>query len=288
MGRFEDGVAASSAFSLDDAFDIAESEYAEDFRAYWGFDTKQTPEGLEEDEWRELQRMQGLAHQIAEVAASLLQRKGLGKDRLLEPQLLASEAERANVLVHQFLDMVSKEDWVAAHQALLPTDPSDPRTRFNVFRNALQLEAARLFPYSPAQTASRLSSLVQFLVRFPGSRAAAYLSRVAKCYVLDMRPELAVMARAVLDAAIEEFADDASVRRLLRLSSNERIGLDARIQFCAVTGAFDEACVRAARIVKRAGDTAVHSAPGLEAVADEILEALTVALAALEKAKGGR
>src|SRR6266853_3811719 len=92
MGDYDVRIGDDSGFSLDDALDAAVVEYTSEFEKWWGFDTNRPPEGLERDDWIELQKINGLAKQVAEVASTLLQRKGLGKQRLALPAILASES----------------------------------------------------------------------------------------------------------------------------------------------------------------------------------------------------
>jgi hypothetical protein len=286
MGRYEDTIANNSRFSLDDAFDDAESDYRDDFMDYWGFESQAPPTDLDHDDWLEYRKIYGLATQIAEAASTLLQRKGLGTDRLALPQLLAQEAAGTQEEVTKFLAAVKQHQpdaWAKAYQLLLPYHPADPRTKYNVFRNTLQLEAARLFPSWPGKLADRLQVLVAYLVRYPNARTASYLARVATCYVREMRPEFAVMARAVLDTALEEFVEDATVRELV--GANRHVGLERRIEYCSATGVFDKDATAAATLVREAGDDAIHTAPGLEPDLESLLAALVTTLTSIEKSR---
>src|SRR5690606_29432174 len=98
----------------------------------------------------------------------------------------------------------------------------------------------------------------------PGEFTSAYLSRVAECYIRDMRPELAVMCRAVLDTAIQQVADDEQVKNIVGAGRRGHVGLERRIEFCRSCGIFDDEVRDAAERVMDAGDKAAHVVPGLE------------------------
>lgn len=284
MGQYEDTIADNSGFSLDDALDSAESDYRQDFLEYWGFESDQPPSTLDRDDWLEYRKIYGLAKQTAEAATTLLQRKGLGRDRIALPQVLAQEASNVQEKVREILKVVDPGDWWKAYQLLLPYHTADPRTKYNVFKNTLQLEAARLFPYWPGKIAERLQVLVGYLVRYPNARTAAYLARVAACYSLDMRPEFAVMARAVLDTALQDLVDDDTVRSVV--GADRHVGLERRIEYATREGIFDRETKAAADLLRRAGDVAVHTMPGLEPDLESMLGALVKALTSIEAARG--
>ena len=285
MTFFEDRVARNSLFSPDDAIDDALCEYEDAFRKWWGLDASMPPDDYGEDDWREYQRFDGLAKQIADVGAKLLLRKGLGPSRLTAPSEMERESADYQDRVDQFLQAVKErlpsDDWWNLEDELKPTAATDPRTKFNVFQNCLQLEAARLFPYRLRDVTTRLSQLVHYLSRYTNDRTRAYLNRVAKCYVLDMPTEFAVMTRAVLDTTLEHQFDDEHVRGHFRLGPSERIGLGRRIEFAASIRALDEEWEQGARFINESGDRAAHDTPGLEPNMEKLLEAMAYVLGAL-------
>jgi hypothetical protein len=144
----------------------------------------------------------------------------------------------------------------------------------------LQLEAARLIPYDPAKMATRIYGLTNYLVQHRDERSTAYLSRLAKCYMLEMRTEFTVMARAVLDAALQEAVDDAEVRATV--GAEREVTLERRIAHFSASGVFSRGVEQAARDVKKAGDDAVHAVPGLEPNPDDTLRKLVAVFEALD------
>lgn len=288
MGYFEDTIANDSSFTLDDAIDIIEREFREDFLEYWGLDATECPEHLERDDWIECRKIYDLARQTASVATSLLQKKGLGKSRLALPDVWRTEGEAQQLRIDKLLEMVEELPesvrWQVS-QAFLPFQPSDPRTKHNIFRNALQLEAAELFRISVGNIASRLRVLVDYLVRSANPRTASYLKRVATCYALNMPTEFAVMARAVLESAIESFVDDETIEARLGRLGPTNVRLERRIEYCSAVDIFDSATQEAANRVRVAGNQAAHAAPGLEPDLDTLLEDLVKSLEAIDTAR---
>jgi hypothetical protein len=287
MVFFEDNIAGDSRFSLADALDYAEFEFREDFLDHWGLEDEECPESLDHDEWIECRTIYDLAKQIAGVATTLLHRKGLGEDRLARPDLWRAESNGRQQEVRKLLEKIAHlPDSVRwqIEKALWPTEPSDPRTKYNIFRNSMQLHAAELVRVSGADVAQRLSALVNQLARSADARTASYLERVAKCYVLNLPTEFAVMARSVLDSAIESQVDNEAVVALLGQRGRSSIGLKRRIEYCAATDIFDSETERAATRVRETGDDAVHLAPGIVYDMDSLLQDLIKCLAAIDSA----
>src|SRR5437016_5078412 len=93
MGIFEDFIYGDSGFTLSHALDSAESDFRQDFSKRWGLDSNEPPSDLEKDEWLRARKICGFADQIGATAATLLTRKGLGRDRLALPTLLDQQAD---------------------------------------------------------------------------------------------------------------------------------------------------------------------------------------------------
>jgi len=289
MVFFEDNIAGDSRFSLANALEYAESEFREDFLDHWGLEDDECPETLDHDEWIECRTIYDLAKQIAGVATTLLHRKGLGGDRLARPELWRAESSERQQKVEKLLETIAHLPdslrW-QIEKALSPTDPSDPRTKYNIFRNSMQLHAAELVRISVGDIADRLVALVNHLARSADARTASYLERVAKCYVLNLPTEFAVMARSVLDSAIESRVDNEAVVALLGPRGRNGIGLKRRIEYCAATDIFDSETERAATRVRETGDDAVHLVPGIKYEMDSLLEDLIKCLAAIDSTSG--
>jgi hypothetical protein len=285
MGLFEDQIKEDSGFTLSYALDWSESDFRQDFARRWGLEAKEPPEHLELDDWLRAKKTCGLAAQIAEVAATLLARKGLGHGGLSVASELERQAAEYQEKVDRLLSLIEQNlgtsAWSQLYRALLPSELSDPRTEANVFKNAFELETARIFPYDLQRIAKRLHALIGFLVQHHNARTSAYLGRVAACYSLGLRTEFVVMARAVLDTALQEAFEDDLIRTTVGAGSE--VGLERRITYCESEGVFDRDTGAAARRVKKAGDDAVHFSPGLEPESDAILQDLVRCLTALPR-----
>lgn len=274
-------------YDLDDAVEYASREYEEDFAEYWGLDASSPPEHLEFDQWREYKEIHSLAKRLAVAASTLVRPRRLSEDHRTLPGVLQLEAAEREQLVTEALEQlkerVSHGDWWQLWNAFRPTDPSDPRTKRDFLLNCVQIEATKLFPGSPAPMAARMLTLVNFLVRNPGERTRAYLSRVAECYLRGMKTEFAVMCRAVLDTALQDFVSDEEVRRTVGAGRN--VGMERRIECCRAKRVFDVESTNVAKRIKDSGDNAVHLAPGLEPDPDRLLEDLVTILTCIEKGR---
>ena len=290
MGPYTDLIDYDSAYSLANALDDAESDFRGDFIDYWGLEGHEPPEGMDRDEWLELRKLYGLAEQIGEVASTLIKRKGLGPQRLAQPAVMAAEARDFQAQVDKVLDAIKErfglDTWAAFDSALLPHDASDPRTKQSVFQTSLELFTSALFIPSLDAVVARLQRLVDYLVAAQNERSNAFLARVARCYCLDHRTELAVMCRAVLDTALQDIAPDEHVRAHLGGRTNERIGLAKRLDYVDSLGTIGSPVRAAMDRLKRVGDDAVHTAPGLEPDPDELMSDLVDALHAITVHKG--
>ena len=96
----------------------------------------------------------------------------------------------------------------------------------------------------------------------PSGRAAAYLQRVARCYIEGLDPECLVMCRAVLDSVFEEAVSTADVKGIL---PSERIKgsvqLAHRIEAAERLGRINKSVAQLAKTIKDAGNDAIHSIP---------------------------
>jgi hypothetical protein len=287
MGQFEYDFNNNAAFTLDDALDGVASDFPDDFLTHWGLQSSEPPPHLERDEWLELRRIYGTASQLASIAGALVQRKGVGKDRLALGALLQQEANRQQRQIEDLLDRAKLELNDADYGRLfgllfLPVSPNDSRTKAAVFENTLQIAAMQQFVQQPGRLARRLQSLATYLVRHANDRTAEYLARVAKCYVLDMGAELAVMSRAALESALESVLDDDEVRRTV--GADRFIGLERRLEYCSAKGILDLPTRRAADFVKEVGDLAAHAAPNFSVDLDRLVQSLAAVLTAVHNA----
>ncbi len=286
MGAYRYLIESSPGFSLGAALEFAESDFEEDFLKVWGLDADAPPEGVERDDWLACRRIYGIASQIAEVALLLVRQKGIGPQRLATGSQLADEARSRDEQLSELLESVephlAPEVFARVRDQLEAPSASDPRSHRDIFVNTLQFAARRIFPPSLDEVASRLEALVRYVVGSQNDRTNAFLGRVANCYCLGLRTELAVMARAVLDTALQDVVPDDSVRQALKTPKHQRVGLSSRLQYLDNFGLVAKAARHAMGRIKTAGDNAVHTTPGLEPDPDSIMSDLVTALGAVD------
>jgi hypothetical protein len=285
LGAYRHLLESSPGFTLGAALEFTETDFDEDFRTVWGLDTSEPPEGMSHDDWLTCKRIHGMASQVAEAALLLVRQKGIGRGRLAVGDQLSEEARAHDQMLSELLGSIrphlaAEEFARVSHQLDLPS-PDDPRSRRAIFENTLQLAARRIFPPSMDVVASRMESLVEFVVASQNERCNAFLGRVATCYCLNLRTELSVMCRAVLEAAIQDIASDDAVREVLSIPKHVRLGLAARVEYLDSLGLIQAEVRASIDRVKRGGDDAVHVAPGLEPDPDVLLADLVTALNAV-------
>jgi len=289
LGDYVDRLQQYPSFTLADAVSEACGDFEDAFFEYWGVNAKVLPDTLSHDDWLEAKRLYGLAQQIASLGATLVHRKGIGPERLAEPGALAAEVARYEASLLQFAEHAKRllpdlTDFdLMRLQSHMRSIPGGPVAKLGIVTGALQIYAAALFPWNPAVLADRLQRLTEFLVRHPGDRTRDYLSRVATCYVLDLKPEFAVMARAALDAALEGVIDDDAVRA--RLRGDRVVTLQRRIEYLRSMDLVDSKTLDAAERLRRAGRDAAHFTPSMVPDIDGLLGDLVSVLNALEHFK---
>jgi hypothetical protein len=272
--------------TLADALEMTEDNFYQDYRRTWGLDGNGPADGISHDDWLQIMRVYGLGEQVGQIAAKLVAKKGFGPGKFAEIANLSDEAKRHEEMLRRVREIAAaKGEDDLAHLIdrflLMPSGPSDPRTREGVFENALQFTINDLFMPSLVRVSKRARQLAAVALKVENPRIQAYLSRVARCYCLDQGPEMAVMCRAVISAALEELVDDDAVLRVRFVAGGSRIGLEARIDTLESVDAISPACNRALRFLKKTGDEAVHNTPGLEPPIEEMLDALVTAVSGL-------
>ena len=279
MGFFTDWIAESD-YDFDAAIEFATEEFSQNFEDYWGLSGAEPPEGLHANQWREFVAMARLAQKLASGASSLVRPRRVKDDQLALREALEAEAAERRALVSGILERlkpnVTPESYNDIYWHLLSGSPSDPRTRSAFFETCLQLEVWGLFASNPGRMGKRLGQLFEFMIRAPGEFTRAYLSRVAECYVREMPTEFAVMARAALDAAIQEvISDEQVVVEVGGSPGKDKVTLERRIQACRSKGWFPPELGRAADSIRANGRDAAHFSPGLEVDFLQVLRTLS-------------
>lgn len=287
MGAYRYLLESSPGFTLGAALEFAESDFREDFADVWRLEAASPPAGMDHDDWLACRRVYGMARQVADVAMLLVRRKGIGEQRLAVGDQLQADAQAHNQHLDELLESVKPHlephDFARVRAQLDRPSADDPRSRRDIFVNTLQLAARSIFPPTLDEVAVRIEALVKFAVSAQNERTNAFLGRVATCYCLGLQTELAVMARAVLDTALQEVVPDEPVRQALGIPKRDRVGLSARLRYIDHLDLISGAPRHAMDRLKRAGDDAVHTAPGLEPQPDSIMSDLLAALSAADE-----
>lgn len=287
MGQYADLMRKFPGLTLGAALQFAQTDFQEDFLELWGLDESAPPPHLDRDDWLAARQVHGRAQQIGAIAMLLLKRKGVGPQGLALGSQLSQEASAYARRIEETLalvaDSIPAEDFAQLEGRLKSGDTVDPLTRRMIFENTMQIEATKLLPRTLDAVAARLEALVGYVVLARGARTNRYLARVASCYCLDLRAELAVMARAVLDAALQEFLHDDAIRKDRRVGPHSRVGLGDRLGYIKSLDLAKPAELDAMHAIKKGGDVAVHDEPGKEPQPDATMANLVASLNAIER-----
>lgn len=286
-------------YTLDDVVSDAADHFSSSWKKFWGIDAADAPDHLDPDDWKTANELHAIASRIYRAAVSLLDER-LPRTLRERPSLLEEEArdeklgrERVAEELRQraFEEGRTGENWDGLKDLLeesfrLQSEEGEAEKRVKLFQTAVQVYAYPDFGSPPAQVASRLLDLLEFLVRTKGERTRQYLTRVASCYVRGMLPELAVMARAVMEAALKGLP--SVDERLGQQASGRRANLADRIEAAVREGILDtEGRIAAGRIIE-AGNHAIHRRPQLALEAHAILADLRLVLTQVQGYEEGR
>lgn len=127
---------------------------------------------------------------------------------------------------------------------------------------SLEIELARQDIGTVEKRRQRIADLAALATeQQPNARAAAYLNRAARCYILDLLPETVVMCRSALEAAFEDRVGDSLVREHSGSEITGPVTLWHRIEVARKLQLLEvKLCVKATEI-RRAGNDSVHNVP---------------------------
>ena len=289
MPYYDDQISQDARFTLAHAVDDAVSDFLAAFRKHWGLDDSAPPRHLATDDWLTVKKLSGEAEKAADVASTLIRRQGADKLRA-DAEFMDSEAatlqSRVEELKCRIEGLFPNINAWQLYVSLAPSDIGDARARHAVFQTLIQHHALKQFQPDLSVLASRICSLLGYLVRYPNQRAAEYLGRVARCYLLDLPVELAVMARATLDVALQEIVPDTEIQKHFGRQVRERVGLAVRLEYFKGLALLKDGAATAADRLKEAGDAAAHGRER-QFTADSLLTDLAEVLTALDPLQPG-
>jgi len=267
----------------------AVDEFPSEWKRYWGIGEHVCPDHLDPGEWEAAREMHELARRICH-AASALQGRKLPEELRTFPAILSMEAKDERQSRRELVERL--EAGLRPEQAgdgpvkdlihFLKWSEGAAGTKEALFRTAVEIYSYPDFGCAPGEVARRVLELLEFLMRTKGKITREYLRRVAMCYVRDMRPEMAVMSRAVMETALQVEAVENRIDGHLKVKGKRHPGLGDWIEAAAAVGVLNETGVLAARIVKDAGDDAIHNAPQQAPEARIVLENLRTVLQQVE------
>lgn len=259
----------------------AQLDYLDELRR-WGFadDADIAPPDLEIDEaqWRHLREVYRTSQTVASAVRALLGSLSAPIRETLRDVEVAQRHYRT--WVRECLDLINS----VSGSSPIPT-LQDPAGDYLVYRDALTAAATCHLLADFEHIGERAQRLVSHLVPRATNRTAEYLTRVSRCYLYDLRTELAVMARAAIEAEILMVATDKQVQA--RVGGRSPPGLAQRIEYCRSTGVFDTATYHAAIGLKDDGDDAVHTAAQQAPPVDDTIDRLVLVLDALCRRPSG-
>jgi hypothetical protein len=256
--------------SLDDEFDSILCDFAQEWADYWGIGEDHAPDHLDVEDWETANEMVVQARRICDAAVAL-SRRGLPDQLRGLPEVLQSEAEAESRARKEALEearrvldpeFMESETWKRIEWQLRWL-PGEAKARRLLFEAAPQLYLFEAFGQMPETLTRRTFELLAYLVRAKDITTREYLRRVALCYIRDMTPELAVMSRAVMEAAMraEELGLEARVEANLRTGGKRHPVLADWIQAASDEGLLDVDARMAAERLKNHGNDAIHNVP---------------------------
>lgn len=285
-------------WSLSDAVSTVWEEYPRAWVEYWGIGASHAPDHLEPDEWEAANRLNAQAERLSNAAIALTRRRLPDRMRSLPAVLQQeeqSEKEAMEEVIQQLRESLTPEQlesekWRRVERQLMWLH-GEAETRRGVFQTAMELHASQHFRLDPRTVAKRTIKLLDFLVLAEGEATLEYLQRVAECYIKEMGPELIVMARAVLEAALGDCNLEARVRRNLGIREGQResaASLKALIQAASDEDLLDPETRQLADWIRDNGNRTVHSVPQDAADPDEVMRKLVQILNRLHERGSAR
>ena len=220
--------------TLADLLDIHVQNYEQDFRKYWNLDAESPPEDLSLDEWRLVKVLDRLGRAAVPSARSL---------RIL-PEL-----------AEQLREYRPADD---VHQT------ARELVNYNVAQSCAEIELAQASVHKLFEGKTRLMTVVQVLSEHELSeRALAYVDRMIQCYIWSMDTECVVMARSVVETALQDAIPEDELEKAG--FARKRHGFDfwQYRDAARALGRLDAQQLDSLDRLRHAANVAVHASPGL-------------------------
>lgn len=252
---------------VDLVIDAALARFRDEFEELWSLRSETAPEDIDFEEWVELLGLREVATRLVDAALAVERPAGLARRDINRPAQLAYASEQERERVEELLAGLRRlktpeQDWDAIEH-FVRNHVEQPDRRKEAFLDILlQLEVAeRLIP-SLAMVSGRLRKLLPHLgENLPGD-VRTYLERLARCYVMGMDVELALVARAVLEAVLASRRPPEYMRKVKGLDPRAFVYIRDWLEEAESEGLLTPAGLQAAKRIQRSGNQVAHR--GLE------------------------
>lgn len=227
-------------------------EYAEDFRIYWQLAREEPPADFDDATWRFAKLLDGIGSKLIPSARTLRLHPELNERLRLERMRGAS---------------------LEGDQSPLRHGLAFARAEIDLAREAI----ARI-----PQSEQRLAFVMRLLSEFELSeRASAYVDRMVSCFMLGLDTEMVILARSVVEIALEDALDDESLHARGLRRGKYGYHLHQRIEVARETNLISQDVKELLSRLRHEGNDAVHSAPGLHLNAELTLASTVLCLRSL-------
>lgn len=224
-------------WSLWSVLQEAVDHWHEVFEEYWGLRKDQDETSVDADTRANWQKLDEMAPRLLRGALAL-QLSALKPNPASSVELTPDMVELARRILQVYgKSLIVRDRWsfAVAHDAMERLEGSS--TRVAELLNVILLH--------------------QF-----DDRTAAYLARVARLYVYGFEIEALVMCRSALEAALQDVLPDEVMSEQGFVKAGPEYTLASRIAAAERMGYFDGEKKRAAHVLRKASNEAVHTAPG--------------------------
>jgi len=263
--------------------EVAHAEFEVGWKEHWGIGHEYAPSSIDPDMWEDAKRFFADAKRICEFLYMSTGRQPPPALRELRDKLQEDTDREIGEWLEELEEIEALVDESAWEPALEKHENKDLEapTRLALFDTSMQIWADKYFGTHACHLADRAVELVRSMLRVRGEAARQYLGRVAVCYVHDMRPELAVMARAVIEAALRNCLD-SQTDTIASTQGKRHPGLRDWIEAARTNDILPPEAYEAAVKVKRAGDDVIHNIPQQAPERWTTLEQLITVLEAID------
>ena len=238
---------------------VAHTEFEVGWKEHWGIGHEFAPSSIDPDMWEDANRFFADANRICEILYTSTGRQPPPALRELRDKLEEDTDREIGEWNEEFENieaLVGESARVELEEKHWNKDLEAPM-RLALFDTSMQIFAYKYFGTHAGDLAARAVELVRSMIRVKGEAARQYLGRVAVCYVHDMRPELAVMARAVMEAALRACVDETTVSA----RGKRHPTLIDWVEAARTNEILPHEAYEAALRVKRGGDDGIHNIP---------------------------